>query len=108
MKQLTRITHAPSIMGGRASIRGLHITVGMILALMAAGRTREQILEAHPDLEPEDLDQALAYAAGCMDGEQNGATKMAPVRIMGLHRGAISTTSDFDAPLPDDFWAGTP
>jgi len=53
----------PAVMGGRACIRGLRVTVGTILGLMAAGRTQEEILKAYPYLEPEDFAQALAYAA---------------------------------------------
>jgi len=50
-------------MGGKACIRGLRVTVGALVGLLAAGRSREEILNAYPYLEPEDIDQALAYAA---------------------------------------------
>jgi len=50
-------------MGGRACIRGMRITVGTIVGLVAEGETTEAILPARPDLEPEDIRQALAYAA---------------------------------------------
>jgi uncharacterized protein (DUF433 family) len=63
MKQLTRITLDPAVMGGKACIRGLRVTVGTVVGLLAAGRSREEILKAYPYLEPEDIDQALAYAA---------------------------------------------
>jgi len=63
MKQLTRITVDPEVMGGKPCIRGLRVTVGMILGLMAAGRSTEEILQAYPYLEPEDLRESLAYAA---------------------------------------------
>ena len=63
MKQLTRITLDPAIMGGKACIRGLRVTVGTIVGLLGAGRSRDEILEAYPYLEPDDIDQALAYAA---------------------------------------------
>jgi uncharacterized protein (DUF433 family) len=63
MMQLTRITLDPAVMGGKACIRGLRVTVAMVLGLLAAGRSREEILKAYPYLEPEDIDQALAYAA---------------------------------------------
>jgi len=63
MKQLKRITLDPNVMGGKACIRGLRVTVGMLLGLLAANRSREEILKAYPYLEPEDLDEALAYAA---------------------------------------------
>jgi uncharacterized protein (DUF433 family) len=58
-----RITLSPSVMGGKPCVRGLRVTVGTILGLLAAGHTRERILTAYPYLEPEDLDEALAYAA---------------------------------------------
>lgn len=58
-----RITFEPGEMGGRACIRGLRITVGAIVGLVAEGETTGAILRAYPDLEPEDIRQALAYAA---------------------------------------------
>jgi uncharacterized protein (DUF433 family) len=61
--QFSRITMDPSVMGGKACVRGLRVTVGTIVGLMATGRTRSEILAAYPYLEPEDIDQALAYAA---------------------------------------------
>jgi uncharacterized protein (DUF433 family) len=63
MKQFTRITMNPNVMGGKACIRGLRVTVGMILGLLAAGRSRDEILRAYPYLEPDDIDEALSYAA---------------------------------------------
>ncbi len=63
MLELTRITLDPAVMGGKPCIRGLRVTVGTIIGLLAAGRSREEILAAYPYLEPEDIDQALAYAA---------------------------------------------
>ena len=63
MKQFPRITFDPDVMGGKACIRGLRVTVGTIMGLLAAGRSRQEILKAYPYLEPEDIDAALAYAA---------------------------------------------
>jgi uncharacterized protein (DUF433 family) len=63
MKHLTRITLDPAVMGGKACIRGLRVTVGMVLGLLATGRSREDIVKAYPYLEPEDIAEALAYAA---------------------------------------------
>lgn len=63
MKPLERITQDPSVMGGRACIRGLRITVGTILGLLAAGKTADDVLALYPQLEPEDVRAALAYAA---------------------------------------------
>ncbi len=62
MSGLNRITLDPSVMGGKACIRGLRVTVGTVVGLLAAGRTREEILKAYPYLESEDINQALAYA----------------------------------------------
>ena len=58
-----RITHNPLQMGGKPCIRGMRVTVGMIVGLLAAKRTRDEILQAYPYLEAADLDQALTYAA---------------------------------------------
>ena len=63
MEQFDRITFNPKVMGGKACIRGMRVTVGMILGCLAAGETRERILEAYPYLESEDIDAALNYAA---------------------------------------------
>lgn len=63
METINRITLDPDVMGGKPCIRGLRVTVGAIVGLLAASRSREEILAAYPYLEPEDIDQALAYAA---------------------------------------------
>ena len=58
-----RITFDPKIMAGRACIRGMRITVALILNLVAGGMTHEQIVADYPPLEIEDVHQALQYAA---------------------------------------------
>ena len=63
MEKLSRITFDPAVMSGKACIRGLRVTVGTVVGLLAAGRSHEEILKAYPYLEREDIDQALAYAA---------------------------------------------
>ena len=63
MKSLDRITLDPAVMGGKACIRGMRVTVGTVVGLLAAGRSPAEILEAYPYLEREDIDQSLAYAA---------------------------------------------
>jgi uncharacterized protein (DUF433 family) len=63
MKELARITTAPDIMGGKPCIRGLRVTVGTIVGLVAAGRSREEILKLYPYLEEADIAAALSYAA---------------------------------------------
>ena len=59
---LERITHDPAVMGGKPCIRGMRLTVGTILGLLAAGRKEAEILAAYPYLEPDDIRAALAYA----------------------------------------------
>lgn len=61
--KFNRITQNPAVMGGKPRIRGLRVTVGTIVGLLAAGESRERILVAYPHLESADLDEALAYAA---------------------------------------------
>jgi uncharacterized protein (DUF433 family) len=63
MKTLDRITFNPEVMGGKPCIRGLRVTVGTIVGLIAAGRIRDEILKLYPYSEPGDIEQALAYAA---------------------------------------------
>lgn len=63
MNALNRITFDPNVMGGKPCIRGLRVTVGTIVGLIAAGHTHEEILRSYPYLEEEDLGQALTYAA---------------------------------------------
>ncbi len=58
-----RITFQPKIMGGRACIRGMRIPVSVIVGQVAHGATVEEILDEYPDLEREDVMQALEYAA---------------------------------------------
>ena len=63
MGQLNRITQAPEMMGGKACIRGMRVTVGMIVGQVGAGHNIEEILTDYPYLEREDIMQALRYAA---------------------------------------------
>ena len=63
MTPLTRITLDPEVMGGKPCIRGLRITVGTIVGLVASGRTIPEILAAYPYLEEADVREALSYAA---------------------------------------------
>lgn len=67
MSGLDRITFDPNVMGGRACIRGMRVTVSLILNLAANGMSEREILEDYPYLEPEDIRQALAYAAWLAD-----------------------------------------
>lgn len=63
MKWEDRITFDPNVMGGKATIRHMRVTAGMILGLLAAGRTHEEILHAYPYLEEQDIQATLNYAA---------------------------------------------
>ena len=63
IKNLTRITFDPNVMGGKPCIRGMRVTVGTIVGLVASGYTNAEILKAYPYLEAEDIREALAYAA---------------------------------------------
>jgi uncharacterized protein (DUF433 family) len=63
MPKLTRITRDARVMGGKPCIRGMRVTVGTIVGLVAAGRTRDEILREYPYLEAEDIAEALSYAA---------------------------------------------
>ncbi len=63
MPKIDRITFDPQVMGGRPCIRNMRVTVGTIVGLFAAGRSEQEILQAYPYLQPEDLRAALAYAA---------------------------------------------
>ncbi|MBX3131699.1 MAG: DUF433 domain-containing protein [Polyangiaceae bacterium] len=60
---LDRITHDPGVMGGRPCIRGLRVTVGTLVGLLASGQSVSDVLELHPYLEKEDVHAALSYAA---------------------------------------------
>ena len=64
---ISRITLDPSVMGGKPCVRGLRMTVGTVLGLLASGYSRERILQAYPYLESEDIDAVLAYAAWRME-----------------------------------------
>jgi uncharacterized protein (DUF433 family) len=63
MRQLKRITVDPQVMGGKPCIRNLRVAVGTIVGLIGAGRTTEEVLDAYPYLEREDILDALSYAA---------------------------------------------
>ncbi len=63
MKELDRITVDPEVCLGQPIIRGMRITVSLILKQVAAGMTNQEILQAYPELQEEDIRQALQYAA---------------------------------------------
>ena len=63
MPQFNRITFDPNVMGGKPCVRGMRVTVGTIVGLIASGATPEEILADYPYLEAEDIRAALSYAA---------------------------------------------
>ena len=63
MSSFTRITQNPAVMGGKPCIRGLRVTVGMIVGQIGAGRTVDELLADYPYLERDDVLEALRYAA---------------------------------------------
>jgi uncharacterized protein (DUF433 family) len=72
----TRITLDPKVMGGKPCIRGLRITAGAVMKLLASGYSRERVLAAYPELEEADLDEVMAYAAWRLqEAEQDLVTK---------------------------------
>ncbi len=72
--EIDRITLDPAVMGGKPCLRGLRVTVGTVLGLMASGVSRERILSAYPYLEAEDLDAALSYAAWRLEEREENLT----------------------------------
>ncbi len=63
MERLDRITQQPDVMGGKACVRGMRVTVGMIVGQIGTGHSIEDLLADYPYLEREDIMQALRYAA---------------------------------------------
>ena len=69
-EKFDRITHNQNVMGGKACIRGMRVTVGMILTLISEGKPIDELLDDFPYLEHEDIKQALAYAAWTVDARE--------------------------------------
>lgn len=63
MNALSRITFDPNVMGGKPCIRGMRVTVGTVVGLVASGHSNDEILQAYPYLEEADISEALSYAA---------------------------------------------
>jgi uncharacterized protein (DUF433 family) len=68
VRQFGRITIDPETMGGKPCVRGMRVTVGMIVEALAAGRTVEQLLSDFPYLDEQDIREALAFAASLAQG----------------------------------------
>jgi uncharacterized protein (DUF433 family) len=72
-----RITFDPTVMGGRACIRGMRMTVSLVVNLFANGMSAEEIVREYPDLEPEDIREALVYASALANEEVHLFTRPA-------------------------------
>jgi uncharacterized protein (DUF433 family) len=70
MGEFDRITHTPGVMGGKACIRGMRVTVGMIVRQISCETSFDEMLDAYPYLEREDIRQALLYAAWLASGQE--------------------------------------
>jgi len=70
VKELRRITIDPAVMGGKPCIRGMRVTVGMIVEAIASGRSKTELLADFPYLEAEDITEALTYAAMLAQGRE--------------------------------------
>ena len=75
MKDLTRITFDPDMMGGKPCIRGMRVTVGMIIGLLATGHSKEEVLKLYPYLEPEDVEEALRIIPAAHSSIKVGSLK---------------------------------
>ncbi len=68
IEPLERITRNPAVMGGKACIRGMRVTAGMIVRQIGSGTSIEELLDAYPYLEREDVMEALLYAGWLASG----------------------------------------
>ncbi|MFY9302177.1 MAG: DUF433 domain-containing protein [Atribacterales bacterium] len=71
MEKLDRITINPDVCLGQPTVRGTRITVSVILKMLAAGKSIQEVLEAYPELETEDVQQAIKYAAWVVSDQIN-------------------------------------
>jgi len=70
VKQFERISHNANIMGGKACVAGTRITVGMILMQISEGATQNELLAEYPHLKPDDISEALRYAAWAVGSKE--------------------------------------
>ena len=77
MTAFTRIVSDPAVLGGKPCIRGTRLSVEFILELIAGGASRDAIVRAYPQLQPEDVEEAVRYAAQFLKNEIVIATKVA-------------------------------
>ncbi len=76
MSQLDRIASDPAIFGGKPIIRGMRLSVELILSLLAQGETQEDLLDDYPGLQPEDVHACLAYAHAVLANKPPGGVDM--------------------------------
>ena len=81
-----RITFDPAVMGGRACIRGMRMTVSLVVNLSANGMSADEIVREYPDLEPEDIREALAYASALANEEVHLFTPSTHLPHRSLHQ----------------------
>lgn len=103
MAQIDRITLDPSVMGGKPCVRGLRVTVATVLGLLAAGRSRDEILKAYPYLEVEDIEQCLAYAAWRMEERDCATDDRMSIQILI----DMNLSPDWVDKLSNHGWAST-
>ena len=73
MREFKRITFDPGVMGGQACIRGMRIPVSLVVNLVANGMSADDIIKEYPNLEPEDIKEALRYASWLAKEELHSA-----------------------------------
>jgi uncharacterized protein (DUF433 family)/predicted nucleotidyltransferase len=104
MPQLDRITFDPNVMGGKPCIRGMRVTVGTIVSLIASGATPESILADYPYLEAEDIEAAMQYAKFRTNVADRLEKLLPPDRIAEFaRRWQITELALFGSVLRDDF-----
>jgi uncharacterized protein (DUF433 family) len=86
MPHLERITLNLEVMGGKPCIRGLRVTVGTVVGLLATGHSAADILKAYPYLEPEDIQQSLAYAAWRVEERDGPSVTQVRARVLPLRQ----------------------
>ena len=98
MSSFSRITFDPAVMGGKACIRNLRVTVGTVVGLLAARRTPEEILRAYPYLERDDIDECLAYAAWRLEERELPHAHDLSMKVLNTPNG--SPRGPIDEPEP--------
>lgn len=96
MRPLPRITTNPEIMGGKPCIRGMRVTVGMVVESLAAGRTIPDLLADFPYLEEQDIRESLAYAASLAQGCKFPPCDLRDQIIPQFHKGEVATLKPRD------------